>query len=67
MTPVALIAVLAEVPIVLAMATSALLRHFSAAGRFSMAFGALQFAVRADQRKMRLFSVVEDPDGPAVR
>ncbi len=61
MAAVALRAVLAEMPIVLVMAGIAVLEQFLCAGRLLMTGRALQFAVCAEQRKVRVASVVEDP------
>jgi hypothetical protein len=61
MTAVTLHAILSQVPIVLVVTASALLRHLHGAGSFAMACGADQLAVRAEQRKMSILGVIEDP------
>src|SRR5450631_1581558 len=66
MTAVTLLTVLAQMPVILVVAAAALLRRLHRAWRLAMAFGALQFAVSAQQRKMSLFSVIENPQRPAV-
>ena len=66
MTSVALRAVLAQMAVILVMAGPALLRHLLRAGRLEMTFGALQFAVRAQQRKMRFLGMIEHPHRPPV-
>ena len=67
MAAAALRAILAQMPIVLVMAGIAFLRHFLGAGRLSMAVGALQFAVRTEQRKVRIPRVIERPQAPVIR
>ena len=67
MAAVALRTVLTQVPIVLVMAGVALLRHPLRTGRLAMAIGALQFAVRAEQREVRIARMIEGPQLPAVR
>ena len=66
MTAVALWAVLTQVPVVLVMTHTALLRHFHRARWLGMAGGALQFGMRPEQREMRLLGVIEHPQRPAV-
>ena len=61
MTAVALLAVLTQVPVVLAMTGDAQLRHFHRARRLRMAGGALQLGVRPEQREVRLLGVIEHP------
>ena len=61
MAAITLLAVLAEVPVIFAVTTAALRRHFQATGGLVMAIGALQLAVGAEQREMRLFRVIENP------
>jgi hypothetical protein len=66
MAAVALLAVIAQVPIVLAMATRADRRHLHGARGLQMACCALQFAVRTQQSKMRFLGMIEYPQPPAV-
>ena len=66
MAAVTLRAVLAQVPVILVVTTSALLRHLHCAGRFVMTFGALQLTVGPQQRKMSFLGVVENPQRPSI-
>jgi hypothetical protein len=61
MTAVALSAVLPQVPIVFLVAGNTLLRHLHRARWITMAAGALQFAVRAQEGEMRVLGVIENP------
>ncbi len=62
MTALALRAVLAEMPVILVMATAACLDEvFAVPGGCAMAGGALQFGVAAEQREMRLPRMIEAP------
>jgi hypothetical protein len=67
MAAVALLAVIAEMPVVLAMATRTYRRHLHGARGLQMARRALQFGVRTLQSKMRLLGMIEHPQLPAVR
>ena len=67
MTAIAGRAVLAQMPIVLAMTGAALLRHLGRSRRFVVTVGALQLRVRAEQRKVGLLRMIEHPLRPAVR
>jgi hypothetical protein len=55
------------VPVVFVMAGIAFLRHTLRPGRLAMAVGALQFAVCAEQREVRVARMIEHPQPPAVR
>ena len=66
MAAVALRTVLAQVPVIFVVTSSALLRHLHRAGRLVMAFGALQFTVSSQQRKMRFLGMIENPQRPSV-
>ena len=66
MAAVTLGAVLPQVPVILVMTHAALLRHFHSSWRLRMAGGTLQFGMRAEQREMRLFGVIEHPQWPPV-
>ena len=59
-------AVLTEVPIVLAMAGNALLRHLVRARWHAMAVRALKLAVRTQQSEVRLLAMIELPQRPAI-
>jgi hypothetical protein len=52
--------------VIFAMADDALLRHLAAAGRLLVTLGALQLRVRAEQRKMCILGMIEDPQRPTV-
>ena len=67
MTSIALRAVLAQMAVILVMAGPALLRHLLRAGRLTMAVGARELAVRAEQREVRIARMIELPQLPAVR
>ena len=67
MTAAALRAILAQVPIVLMVAGIAFLRHFLRTRGLAMAVGADQFAVRAEQREVRIARMIKLPQLPAVR
>jgi hypothetical protein len=66
MAAIALRAVLTQMPIVLLMTDTALLRHFHGAWRLSMAGGALQFAVGTQEWEMGILGVIKRPQRPAV-
>lgn len=66
MAAAALRAVLTQVSVVFVMTGSAFLRHLLRAGRLAMAIGALQFAVRAEQREVRIACMIEDPQLPTI-
>ena len=66
-TALALHSELPQMPIILVMAGIALLAHFSRARWVAMARRALQLAVRAEQRKVRILGVIEPPELPAIR
>ena len=61
MTAVALSAVLPQMPIVFLVTGNALLRHLHRARWITMAAGALQFAMRAQEVKLRLLGVIVNP------
>ena len=67
MAALALHSELPQMPIILVMAGIALLAHFSCARWVAMARRALQLAVRAEQRKVRILGVIEPPELPAIR
>jgi len=66
MTAVALWTVLPQMPVVLVMTYTALLRHFHSPWRLRMTGGTLQFGVRAEQREMGLLGVIKHPQWPTV-
>ena len=66
MATAALRAVLTQVPVILVMAGSAFLQQLLRAGRLAMAIGALQLAVRAEQREVGVACVIEYPQLPAI-
>lgn len=66
MATITLLAILAQMPVILAMTGTTLLRHLHGARRLAMARGALQLAVRAEQREMGFLGVIEHPERPAV-
>src|ERR1700756_2143991 len=53
-------------PVILAMAGDTFLRHLVGARWFDMALRALQFRVRAEQRKMGVLGMIEHPQRPAI-
>ena len=61
MAAIALRPVLAQVTVILVVTGRALLRHFYRARRFAMTGGTLQLGVRAQQWKVRLLGVIENP------
>ena len=63
---VALRAVLAEMTVVLVMTARAHLRLLYRARWLAMAFGALQFSVRAQQREVSLLRMIESPQRPTI-
>lgn len=66
MTTVALRAVFTEVPVILVMAAPAKRRGLHHAQRLRVAACTLQLGVSAQQRKVGLLRVIEDPQRPAV-